>query len=653
MCGLTGFHSLASNDSPSGIATRMADALTHRGPDDAGVWIDERCGLALAHRRLSVLELSRAGHQPMLSQDQRYVIAFNGEIYNHLELRERLREEGRAPDWRGHSDTETLLACAGAWGVEAMLKAATGMFALALWDRRDRQLVLARDRLGEKPLYWTWQDGTLIFGSELKALRRHPDFKAGVDRAALASFMRHGYIASPHSIYQGVCKLPPGHWLTLPLDRPEKARTARPIPFWTIAGAVSAGLDNPLEGSPEEAVDALERQLSQSVQGQMLSDVPLGAFLSGGIDSSVVVALMQARSARPVRTFTIGFDDQRYDEAPHAAAIARYLGTEHTELYVRPEDALAVIPTLAGVYDEPFADSSQIPTLLVSKLTREHVTVALSGDGGDELFGGYNTFRFAPGLWRRIQRIPAPLRGITTSVLTRVAPSGWDAVLGRLRSSGLSGPGRRLDGDKLHKLSTLLSSPDQREFYRRLSSHWVRPEQLVRGSSEAPTLLSDPTPLSGTDCFEHYMMAASAGMYMPDDILVKVDRAAMAHSLEVRVPMLDHRVVELAWRMPLGWKIRHGEGKWPLRQLLYRHVPRALMERPKKGFSIPLADWLRGPLRDWAEALIEPGRIAREGYLEAAPIRRAWQQHQEGDQDHSSRLWCVLAFQSWLQEQQA
>lgn len=653
MCGLTGFHSFATNDSPSDIATRMADTLVHRGPDDAGVWVDERCGLALAHRRLSVLELSRAGHQPMASHDQRYVIAFNGEIYNHLELRERLRAEGRAPDWRGHSDTETLLACATAWGVEKMLRATAGMFAFALWDRQKQELVLARDRLGEKPLYWTWQNGTLIFGSELKALSKHPAFGADVDRSALASFMRHGYIASPHSIYQGVSKLPPGHWLTLPLGQPDKARAARPLPFWTIAGAVSAGLDAPLQGSPEEAVDALERQLSQSVRGQMLSDVPLGAFLSGGIDSSAIVALMQAHSSRPVRTFTIGFDDQRYDEAPHAAAIARHLGTEHTELYVRPEDALAVIPTLAGIYDEPFADSSQIPTLLVSKLTRQHVTVALSGDGGDELFGGYNTFRFAPELWRRIQRIPAPLRGITTSLLSRVAPSGWDAMLGRLRSSGLSRPGRRLDGDKLHKLSSLLSSPDQREFYRRLSSHWVRPEQLVRGSSEAPTLLTDASALAETDSFEHYMMAASAGMYMPDDILVKVDRAAMAHSLEVRVPMLDHRVVELAWRMPLGWKIRDGEGKWPLRQLLYRHVPKALMERPKKGFSIPLADWLRGPLRDWAEALIEPGRMAREGYLRAELVGHAWRQHQNGEQDHSSRLWCVLAFQAWLQEQRA
>lgn len=653
MCGLTGFHSFATNDSLSDIATRMADTLVHRGPDDAGVWVDERCGLALAHRRLSVLELSRAGHQPMISHDQRRVIAFNGEIYNHLELRERLQAEGRAPDWRGHSDTETLLACAAAWGVEKMLQATVGMFAFALWDRRKQELVLARDRLGEKPLYWTWQGGTLIFGSELKALSKHPAFGADVDRSALASFMRHGYIASPHSIYQGVNKLPPGHWLTLPLAQTDKARAARPVPFWTIAGAVSAGLDTPLQGSPEEAVDALERRLSHSVRGQMLSDVPLGAFLSGGIDSSAIVALMQAQSSRPVRTFTIGFDDRRYDEAPHAAAIARHLGTEHTELYVRPEDALAVIPTLAGIYDEPFADSSQIPTLLVSKLTRQHVTVALSGDGGDELFGGYNTFRFAPGLWRRIQRIPAPLRGITTSLLSRVAPSGWDAMLGRLRSSGLSRPGRRLDGDKLHKLSSLLSSPDQREFYRRLSSHWVRPEQLVRGSSEAATLLTDTSALAGTDCFEHYMMAASAGMYMPDDILVKVDRAAMAHSLEVRVPMLDHRVVELAWRMPLGWKIRDGEGKWPLRQLLYRHVPKALMERPKKGFSIPLADWLRGPLREWAEALIEPGRIAREGYLRADLVGHAWQQHQNGEQDHSSRLWCVLAFQSWLQEQRA
>ncbi|WP_397473709.1 asparagine synthase (glutamine-hydrolyzing) [Pusillimonas sp.] len=653
MCGLTGFHSQTRTDSLSSTAMRMAQALTHRGPDDSGIWTDPHCGLALAHRRLSVLELSQAGHQPMISHEERHVVVFNGEIYNHLQLRDRLEKENRAPNWRGHSDTETLLACAGAWSLEEMLKSLTGMFAFALWDRKNKELVLARDRMGEKPLYWTWAGDTLIFGSELKALQLHPAFKADVSRPALASFMRHGYIAAPHSIYEGVYKLAPGHSLVLPLSRPEAARTARPRSYWSVAETAAAGLANPLDGTPDDAVDALEAELSRAIGGQMLSDVPLGAFLSGGIDSSLVVALMQARASRPVRTFTIGFDDTRYDEAPHAATIAAHLGTDHTELYVRPEDALAVIPTLSAVYDEPFADSSQIPTLLISRLTRQHVTVALSGDGGDELFGGYNTFKFAPGLWRRIQRIPAPLRGIGASLLTRVPPSGWDATLGRLRGAALGGRGRNIDGDKLHKLSSLLSSSHDREFYRRLSSHWVQPEELVRDATEASTPLMDSSFLAQADCFEHYMMAASTNMYMPDDILVKVDRAAMAHSLEVRVPMLDHRVVELAWRMPLTWKIRENEGKWPLRQLLYKHVPRSLIERPKKGFSIPLADWLRGPLRDWAEALIEPGRLASEGYLHSAPIQRAWRQHQEGEQDHSSRLWCVLMFQSWLREQRA
>ncbi|AEC21756.1 asparagine synthetase [Pusillimonas sp. T7-7] len=630
MCGLTGFHTLNANTPLHSTAGQMADALTHRGPDDAGVWVDETSGLALAHRRLSILELSAAGHQPMLSPDQRLVLVFNGEIYNHLALRQQLAAQGQAPDWRGHSDTETLLACVNAWGVQKTLEASTGMFALALWDRQTRQLVLARDRMGEKPLYWGWQNDVLLFGSELKALRQHPAFRANIDRQALVSFMRHGYISAPHSIYQDVHKLPAGHSLTLDLADPIKARTAQPMPYWSMAQTVAAGLQNPFEGTREEAVDALEQQLSASVRSQMLSDVPLGAFLSGGIDSSAIVALMQTHSSRPVRTFTIGFDDERYNEAPHAAAIARHLGTEHTEMMVQPGDALALIPALPHTYDEPFADSSQIPTMLVSKMTRAHVTVALSGDGGDELFGGYNTFRFAPGLWRRIQRLPKPLRTMAAPLLGRHAPN-----------------------DKLHKLSTLLASNDQRDFYRQLSSHWSDPGLLVRNASEASTPLTTPGALPHTDSFEHEMMAASTVMYMPDDILVKVDRAAMAYSLEVRVPMLDHRVVELAWRMPLDWKIQAGEGKWPLRQLLYRHVPQSMMDRPKKGFSLPLADWLRGPLREWAQALLDPARLTREGYLNAAPIQQAWRQHLSGRRDHSQRLWCVLTFQAWLQDQQA
>jgi len=653
MCGLTGFHTPTASGSLHSTARHMADALTHRGPDDAGVWADESCGLALAHRRLSVLELSSAGHQPMLSSEQRHVIAFNGEIYNHLNLRRQLDAEGRAPHWRGHSDTETLLACISAWGVQRTLTSTTGMFALAVWDRQTRRLFLARDRLGEKPLYWGWQNGVLLFGSELKALRRHPAFQADVDRRALASFMRHGYICAPHSIYQGMHKLPAGHWLALDLANPDKARAAQPIPYWTIAETVASGLRRPFEGTPDEAVDALERQLSLSVRSQMLSDVPLGAFLSGGIDSSAIVALMQAQSTTPVRTFTIGFDDECYNEAPHAAAIARHLGTEHTDVVLRPNDALALIPALPHIYDEPFADSSQIPTLLVSQLTRKHVTVALSGDGGDELFGGYNTFRFAPTLWRRIQGVPKPLRRLAASLLNGVAPAHWDSVLNGLRRASSGRLARGMSADKLHKLSTLLSSPDQGDFFRQLSSHWSDPGALVRDASEAPTPLTAPGALPRTDSFEHDMMAANAAMYMPDDILVKVDRAAMAYSLEVRVPMLDHHVVELAWRMPLEWKIRAGEGKWPLRQLLYRHVPQALMERPKKGFSVPLADWLRGPLRDWAQALLDPARLAREGYLNAEPVQRAWRQHQAGHQDHSQRLWCILAFQSWLQGQHA
>ena len=518
MCGLTGFYAPSASEPLRDTARHMAEALRHRGPDDAGVWTDEAQGLALAHRRLSVLELSSAGHQPMLSADQRHVIVLNGEIYNHLDLRGQLETAGHIPAWRGHSDTETLLACISAWGLARTLESASGMFAFALWDRQTRRLFLARDRLGEKPLYWGWQGQTLLFGSELKALRRHPAFQGDVSRQALASFMRHGYISAPHSIYQGVHKLPPGHWLMLDLAQPDQAHGAQPTPYWTVAQTVESGLNHPLDGTPDHAVDALEQQLSLSVRRQMLSDVPLGAFLSGGIDSSVIVALMQANSMQPVRSFTIGFDDARYNEAPHAAAIAQHLGTDHTDMVLRPDDALAVIPGLPDIYDEPFADSSQIPTLLVSKLARAHVTVALSGDGGDELFGGYNTFRYAPTLWRRIQSVPKPLRGLAASLLAGVAPAHWDTVLDALRRASKGRLAKGVNADKLHKLSTLLSSPNQRDFYRRLSSHWVEPGMLVRDAAEASTPLTASGALPRSDSFEHDMMAASTAMYMKYDV---------------------------------------------------------------------------------------------------------------------------------------
>jgi asparagine synthase (glutamine-hydrolysing) len=604
--------------------------------------------VALAQRRLSILDLSPAGHQPMHSADGRYVIVFNGEIYNHLSLRERLRAEHAAPSWRGHADTETLLACFAAWGVERTLRACVGMFAFALWDREQRTLTLARDRMGEKPLYYGWQGDTLLFGSELKALKAHAAFQAEIDRGALALLLRHDCVPAPHAIYRGVAKLRPGHLLRISVDTP---REAQPTPYWRYNDAVSAGLREPLIATDAAATDALEAQLGASVDAQMLSDVPLGAFLSGGIDSSTIVALMQARSARPVKTFTIGFDENGYDEAAHAKAVARHLGTEHTELYVRPEDALAVIPQLPGIFCEPFGDSSQIPTFLISQLTRRAVTVALSGDGGDELFGGYNRYLGARTTWEKAQRLPPPARRAAAAALRAVAPATWDRWFQRIgpllpRRWQLATP-----GDKAQKLADVLTLSSGQAYFLNLASQWQDPARVVLGAQEPPTLLTTPEAWPPTDNLASWMMAMDAQTYLPDDILVKVDRAAMANSLETRVPMLDHRVVELAWRLPLQQKIRHGQGKWLLRQVLYRHVPKELIERPKMGFGLPLDSWLRGPLRDWAETLLDESRLRHEGFFKPDAIRRKWTEHLSGRRNWQHQLWTVLMFQAWLEKE--
>ncbi|XOB99854.1 asparagine synthase (glutamine-hydrolyzing) [Pseudomonadota bacterium DY0742] len=626
MCGLAGFYS-KNADSCEPIEA-MASSITARGPDSLGIWKDECSKLFMGHRRLSVLDISLSGHQPMQSACGKYIIVFNGEIYNHLCLREKLERSSLAPVWRGHSDTETLLACFSAWGVEKSLQATVGMFAIALWDCEEKILTLARDRMGEKPLYWGWQDDVLLFGSELKALKVHPAFKAVIDRDALALLLRHNYIPAPYSIYKGIEKLRAGHYVHIRLDGVGTFTPAQPKAYWQMNDAVEAGLANQFVGTDQQAVNALEQQLMHSIGEQMLADVPLGAFLSGGIDSSTIVALMQKQSSSPVRTFTIGFDEAGYNEAEHAKAVARYLGTDQTELYIRSEDALAVIPKLPHIYCEPFADSSQIPTFLVSQMAKQHVTVALSGDAGDELFGGYNPYQYAPRFWSLISSLPLPLRKLTAQAML-----------------GLPTPA------KLHKLLDVLATSSREDFYRTLVSHWKHPEQLVIGASEPATMLNMPQAWPATDCFEHWMMAMDAQTYMADDILVKLDRAAMANSLETRAPMLDHRVVELAWRMPLNLKIRDGKGKWLLREVLYRHVPRELIERPKKGFSIPLATWLRGPLRDWANSLLDEGRLKQEGYFRAEPIREKWQEHITGTRDNSRLLWSILMFQAWLDEQ--
>lgn len=649
MCGFTGYLAISNLTFEStAVPTlrHMANAIGHRGPDSDGYWADPAAGIGLAHRRLAIVDLSPAGAQPMASGSGRYVIAFNGEIYNHLRLRQILENEGRvAAPWRGHSDTETLLAGFDAWGIVGTLQRAIGMFAIALWDRETRTLTLARDRLGEKPVYYGWQgQGTaaaFLFGSELSTLRRHPAFEAEVNRDALALYMRHNCIGGAHSIYSGIHKLPPGHVLTVSTAAPE----AVVHPWWSGAAVATQGVAQPFAGTPDQAVDALEVLLRDAVAQQMMADVPLGAFLSGGIDSSTVVALMQAQSSRPVRTFSIGFHEEGYNEAEHAKAVAKHLGTDHTELYVTPEQALAVIPKLPALYSEPFADSSQIPTYLVSQLARQHVTVSLSGDAGDELFCGYTRYQMTAGLWGKVSRLPRPLRQLAAGLVTAVPPAAWDKLGGLLPMSRV--------GDKLHKGAALLGSCSVADLYRGMVSHWTDPASVVLGATEPATVLTELAPaLPGLGDVER-MMALDMLSYLPDDILAKVDRAAMGVSLETRVPFLDHRVVEFAWSLPLNYKLRGGVTKWPLRQVLYRHVPRELVERPKMGFGVPIDHWLRGPLRDWAESLLAEPRLRAEGFFNPDPIRRKWAEHLSGQRNWQYHLWDVLMFQAWLEQQRS
>ncbi|HYG46431.1 MAG TPA: asparagine synthase (glutamine-hydrolyzing) [Allosphingosinicella sp.] len=649
MCGIAGFiGGRFDSQGARAVLARMTGAIAYRGPDSAGAWLDTDHKVALGHRRLAILDLSPAGEQPMTSPSGRFVTVYNGEIYNHLELRERL-----PGPWRGHSDTETLLAAIDAWGMEKALRECAGMFALALWDRQEKALVLARDRLGEKPLYYGWQgagaDAAFLFGSELKALARHPAFRREIDRQALALFTRFNYVPAPHSIYAGIAKLPPGTFLTLRAGE----RTPAVTPYWSAAEVAAAGAAAPLDIGPEEATDALERVLARAVSQQMISDVPLGAFLSGGVDSSTVVALMQAQSSRPVKSFSIGFHDRAYNEAEHAGAVARHLGTDHHELYVRPEDALAVIPSLPGIYDEPFADASQVPTLLVSRLARKQVTVALSGDGGDELFAGYNRYRLAARNWSRISKLPRPLRSAVARGLVAFSPEQWNKVAAAVSPILPASFRLSLPGEKVHKAARGLASASADELYQGLVSSWRDPAGLVIGGAEPATLGPETLArLDGLGTTER-MMALDMLTYLPDDILAKVDRAAMSVSLETRVPLLDHRVVEYAWRLPLDLKLRGGQSKWVLRQLLYRHVPPALIERPKMGFGIPIDAWLRGPLKGWAEELIGERRLSSEGYFEPAPIRAAWDSHQSGRANMQYQIWAILMFQSWLEGQSA
>ena len=638
MCGIAGV--LAPNgldrDSSRTLGA-MGQALAHRGPDAADLWSDASAGIGFAHRRLSIIDLSPQGAQPMHSAGGRYVISYNGELYNFRELRAEL--EAASPQaWRGHSDTEVMLAAITRWGLEAALGKFVGMFAFSLWDREQRSLVLARDRLGEKPLYYGMLGGELVFASELKALERHPAWRGELDRGALALLLRYGYIAAPYSIYRGIRKLPPGSFVRM---EPGQG-LAEPASYWSAPELAEAASRERLGLSEREALEELERVLGDAVGRQMVADVPLGAFLSGGIDSSTIVALMQARSPAPVKTFAIGFREERFDEARHARAVAKHLGTEHHELYVSPDDALAVVPSLPAVYDEPFADPSQIPTCLVAALARRHVKVSLSGDGGDELFGGYRRYRWGRLVWGSIGWLPVPLR--------RVLARGIEAVpiglLDRVPVPGLVGP-----GDKAHKLARFLGAPDAQAVYRGLVSNWE--DDMVVGAGEPASTLTDARSWRALGGLTERMMLVDTVSYLPDDILVKLDRASMAVGLESRVPFLDHRVVELAWRLPASFKLRGGTDKWLLRKLLHRHVPAPLVERPKMGFAVPLDDWLRGPLRGWAEQLLAEPRLSADGLFDVRRLRSRWAEHLSGRRNWQQGLWAVLMFQAWREARRA
>jgi asparagine synthase (glutamine-hydrolysing) len=648
MCGITGFLDLSENPDRASFqltVARMMEPIRHRGPDDSGVWLDSESGLALGFRRLAILDLSPAGRQPMLSANDRYVIVFNGEVYNFNQLRTELASLGHT--FRGHSDTEIMLAAICEWGIRNAVQRFNGMFAFALWDRSERQLTLVRDRLGIKPLYYGRAGSVFLFGSELKALKAHPAFWAEIDRGALALYLRHNCIPAPHTIYKGIRKLLPGTILTLAGNRP--GEYPAPEPYWSARQVAESGVARPFEGSDQEAVGELDALLRESVRERMIADVPLGAFLSGGIDSSAIVALMQVQSSRPVQTFTIGFRESSYNEAEHAKEVAHHLGTDHTELYVTSQEAQAVIPRLPALFDEPFADSSQIPTFLIAELAHRHVTVSLSGDGGDELFGGYNRYSWARNIWKATGWLPGSFRTFSSVALRRTPPATWDTLL----SSRIVPPRWRISeaGEKIRKIAEVLPANSPEAIYFDLVSHWKEPASIVCNAAEPPTLLTRQDTWAHLPDYTAWMMYMDLVTYLPDDILTKVDRASMGVSLEARVPYLDdHRVVEFAWRLPPRMKMRNGQGKWLLRQVLYQYVPRQMIERPKKGFGVPIDAWLRGPLREWVEELLDEQRLKDEGFFNPKPIRQKWQEHLTGKHNWQYHLWDILMFEAWLEE---
>jgi asparagine synthase (glutamine-hydrolysing) len=663
MCGIAGL--IARGPINRRTLSGMTDPISHRGPDDEGAWIDEEAGVGLGHRRLSIIDLSPLGHQPMVSNDGRWVIVYNGEIYNHATMRDDLDKSGRGPAaegiaWRGHSDTETLIEWIAAWGLEATLRECVGMFAFALWDRRERLLHLARDRFGEKPLYYGWAGGAFAFGSELKAIRSLDGFDNAIDRRALGLLSTRAYIPAPLSIYRRIYKLQPGCVLTAradawktPLDEPPGPGTSSGAvtidPYWSYRDVVAQGLADPIEDE-EEALRLLEEALAGTIQGQAVADVPVGAFLSGGIDSSTVVALYNKYSSAKVRTFSMGFEEAGFNEAQYAKEVAAHFGTQHNERYVTVKETQEVIPTLPAMYDEPFADSSQIPTHLVSRFAREQVTVALSGDGGDELFGGYNRYFGTARLWGHFKRLPGPARRTIGRGMGAVPAGAWDRLAGAI-------PGGKQPphfGTKVRKAFRTMASADTLDdVFTTFLDEWSGERGPALGGAADTRFGAFDTDAGPGAPDAVRMMYCDAVSYLPDDILCKVDRAAMAVSLETRVPFLDHRVAAVAARIPVEMKIRGGTGKHILRRLLYREAPRALFERPKAGFGVPVGEWIRGPLRPWAEELLDPARMRSEGYFDAEIVQNRWRLHVSGQSDSTPAIWTILMFQAWLRETQA
>jgi len=646
MCGIAGFISPFFNNNFEKAVSSMLNKIEHRGPDDEGIWFDSNYGIALGHRRLSIVDLSSAGHQPMISQCKKYYIVFNGEIYNHNFLREELPDSIK---WKGHSDTETLINAISYWGLKKSLEKLVGMFAFAVWNIDEKKLILARDRLGEKPLYFGFRGETMLFASELKAIEAFPADPLSIDRISLEKYLIYGYVPSPNTIYEGIYKLPPGNFLELSLDDIKKRSLPNFSQYWSFDSITTRQLSDPFSGSTMKAIDHLENLLKISISGQLLGDVPIGAFLSGGIDSSTVVAIMQSQSRKPINTFTIGFEELKYDESKSAKAISSHLGTNHFEFFLTPKDALNSIPRLSEIYDEPFSDVSQIPTFLISKFASNKVKVCLSGDGGDELFCGYYRHIAGPIIYKILKNIPLPLRKGIATFIKFFPPSSWDRFYYCMESILPKFLRINFPGLKIYKISELINCKNLYEIYLSLISSWSDTKNLISNSQYLKENLKD-NQFNFRDKESHQMMMYLDSInYLPNDILVKVDRAAMSSSLETRMPLLDHRLVEFAWSIPFEYKVQNKRTKWLLREVLKRYLPDYLVEKPKTGFSVPIAEWLRGPLKNWANDLLDEKLITSQEYFSFEPIKLKWQQHLSGNFDYSRELWTILMFQAWLQ----